>query len=212
MISDALLFIKNNQTSTIFLLFSLFIMIFSIYQFSKKNGVSTAFKQIFIWVFIMSLLIVFYAFKSDFNYFTMRVISVLIPSYNWVSDQKIVISRHHDGHFYLNAKTKNNKTITFLVDTGASDVALSKEDAKTLGIDLTKLKYNKKYYTANGISMGATIILPTLKIGNITLSNIKGHVSSGDMSGSLLGMSVIKRFKNFSIDKNLLFISGPFED
>ncbi|MDR0296627.1 MAG: TIGR02281 family clan AA aspartic protease [Rickettsia sp.] len=64
---------------------------------------------------------------------------------------ELVISCSNDGHFYINALV-NGVKIKFMIDTGASDVALTTSDAKMLGFDLSKLNYTRTYSTANGIA------------------------------------------------------------
>ena len=111
-----------------------------------------------LWILIFVILIVIYAFRFELNTLKDRVLAVLIPSYSWTNDGgQLVIARHKNGHFYLNAYSKNNQKIYFLVDTGASDIALTKSDAKKLGFDLLKLRYTKQYSTANGISAAAPV-------------------------------------------------------
>ena len=66
-----------------------------------------------------------------------------------------------------------------MIDTGASDVALTTRDAEKLNIDLSKLKYTKTYSTANGLSNAASLQLRSIKIGDATFRNIEAHVGTG---------------------------------
>ena len=76
-----------------------------------------------------------------------------------------------------------------------------------LGFDLKKLKYSRSYATANGMSAAAQVTLSKFKIGGKIFDNIRAHVGSGELDISLLGMSVIERFKKFNIDKDILILS-----
>lgn len=159
-----------------------------------------------IWAIIFLFLIVAYAFRFELNYVQDRIVAVLLPERSWTNSQgQLVIARNRDGHFYLSAKT-DQATIRFLVDTGASDVALTKEDAIRMGFNPTQLKYTKRYSTANGTSYGAPVIIKQLTIQDKTFFNIKAHVSSGKSDISLLGMSFINNFSDFKITKDMLIL------
>ncbi len=119
---------------------------------------------------------------------------------------RAIISRSNDGHFYLDAII-NDRKIKFLIDTGASDLALSKKDALSLKIDLSKLKYTKTYHTANGSIAAAPLLLKKLIIGSKAFYNIEGNIGSGELEISLLGMGLINSFQSFKIDKDMLIIT-----
>ena len=175
--------------------------------FSKKSSKKSP-SNILLWILIFIILIVVYAVRFELDTLKNRVFAVLIPSYSWTNDAgQLVIARHKNGHFYLNAYGKYNQKIYFLVDTGASDIALTKSDARKLGFDLSKLSYSSKYSTANGISAAAPVRIPQLTIGKKTFYNIKGHVTSGGLDISLLGMSLIEDFKGFKITQDMLILS-----
>lgn len=164
--------------------------------------------QLLTWFGIFLIIITGYAFRFELNYALERVVSVLLPSHSWTNKQgEMVINRSGDGHFYINAGV-NGINIKFMIDTGASDVALTTVDAKRLNFDLAKLNYNRIYSTANGESKAAPVELDKVQIGTWTFKNIKGHVgSSGELDISLLGMSVLERFKSFKIERDALVLS-----
>lgn len=161
-----------------------------------------------IWVIIFLIIIAGYAFRFELEYFFKRVVSVIVPSYTWVTDDSITISRSKDGHFYTEVFI-NGVKIKFLIDTGASDVALTANDAIKLRYDLSKLKYTRAYSTANGVVSAAPITLEKLQIGSKILYNIPAHISSNtkELDISLFGMAAISKFKSFKIDKDLLILS-----
>ncbi|AFC69115.1 hypothetical protein A3305_02435 [Rickettsia amblyommatis] len=185
---------------------SLLILFSIIYSTISQNEIRRFCLQLAMWAAIFLVIITGYAFRFELNYAYHRVMSALIPSYKWSTEVgEIIIARSRDGHFYINAFV-NNVKIKFMVDTGASDIALTKKDAKKLGFDLTKLKYTRTYLTANGKNKAAPITLNSVVIGT-EFKNIKGHVGLGDLDISLLGMSLLERFKGFRIDKDLLILN-----
>ncbi|MGL4226151.1 MAG: TIGR02281 family clan AA aspartic protease, partial [Rickettsia sp.] len=124
---------------------SLLILFSIIYSTISQNEIRKFCLQLASWAAIFLVIITGYAFRFELNYAYHRVMSALIPSYKWSTEVgEIIIARSGDGHFYINAFV-NNVKIKFMIDTGASDVALTKEDAQKLGFDLTKLKYTRTY-------------------------------------------------------------------
>lgn len=164
--------------------------------------------QWLLWLVIFIVIIVCYAFRFELDYAFQRVLAVLIPSHSWSKNGELIISRNQDGHFYTEALINGTK-IKFLIDTGASDVALTAEDARLLRYDLSRLKYSRHYSTANGTVTAAPITLQNLQIGPKIFYDVPAHIASGnnELDISLLGMSAISRFKSFKIDKDLLILS-----
>ena len=196
-----------NVENTAIMLTSIFILLSKLYGFLKIHGVAALTKQIVIWYVIFLFGIAGYAFRFEAEYVGRRVMAVIVPSYSWGNDRgELVISRSSDGHFYIDTLI-NNVRVKFMVDTGASDVALTKKDAINLGLNLSKLNYSKTYSTANGTNAAAPVRLQNLQIGGNVFHNIEASVGLGELNISLLGMSVISLFKSFKIDKDLLTLT-----
>lgn len=200
-------FFWSNQNS-ISCFITILIIISIVYNSLSQKGIKIVSIQLLTWGGIFLIIITSYAFKFELNYAAQRVISVLIPSYNWVNKQgELVISRSNDGHFYVNA-VANGIKVKFMIDTGASDVALTISDAKMLGFDLSKLNYTKTYSTANGMSRAAPVRLNSVEIGRgAFFRNVEAHIGTGGLDVSLLGMSLLERFKGFRIDRDMLILS-----
>lgn len=99
-----------------------------------------------------------------------------------------------DGHFYLTADI-NGADVLFVVDTGASDVVLSREDAERVGLDPDSLNYFGTATTANGTVRTASVRLDRFTIGNQTENGLLAVVNGGELDTSLLGMSYLSRFE-----------------
>jgi aspartyl protease family protein len=97
---------------------------------------------------------------------------------------------------YSTVGTINGLTVKFLVDTGATAVAMSSNQAKRLGV---KYRVDGKpilVNTANGVTKGFEVVLGRVQVGDITLHQIKGFVIEGAGPGRvLLGMSFLNRVK-----------------
>lgn len=118
----------------------------------------------------------------------------------------IEVPKGRDNHFRLTLKI-NNVPVNFLVDTGASQVVLTQEDAARVGLDPTNLAYTGTAFTANGEVATAPVRLDRVVLGNITDTRIRASVNSGDMESSLLGMSYLSRFESIEIRRNVLILN-----
>jgi len=97
------------------------------------------------------------------------------------------------GHFYDTALI-NGQQVRVLVDTGASSVALSYEDASSLLIFPLESEFTISVNTANGTARAAAARLREVQIGTIKLYDVDAIVAEkGVMQGSLLGMTFLSR-------------------
>ena len=97
---------------------------------------------------------------------------------------------------YRTTGTINGFGVSFLVDTGATSVAMNSREAKRIGIDYRLRGTPTQISTASDVVTGYSVILPQVKVGQMTLSNIAAVVIEGDQpSEILLGMSYLGRLE-----------------
>jgi aspartyl protease family protein len=108
------------------------------------------------------------------------------------SGSKIVLQAGDGGHF-VTAGSINGKAVQFMVDTGATAVAMGSAEAKRLGIDYTNGK-PMRVGTANGATLGYLITLNTVRIGDVEVQNVEAIVAQQGMPFILLGNSFLTRF------------------
>lgn len=116
------------------------------------------------------------------------------------------VPRQRDGHFYLTLQI-NGHPIEFLVDTGATQVVITKSDADLVGIDVANLAFLGTAYTANGPVNTATVRLNTVQLGEITDSDIRALVNEGELDQSLLGMSYLGLYARIEITGDALILT-----
>ena len=116
-----------------------------------------------------------------------------IMPFQQVEGGRVVIPRAPDGHYYLSLNI-NGQTVAFMADTGASNIVLSPEDARSLGIDPAGLRFLGQAQTANGPVRTARITLPEVELGPFNDSNVIAYVNEAEMDGSLLGMDYLGLF------------------
>jgi len=108
------------------------------------------------------------------------------------------------GHYFLTAEI-GGADIDFLVDTGASLIALSYEDAERVGLDPDSLDYTGRVQTANGITLVAPVTLDTVRVGQLEVDRVEAVVTKASMGTSLLGMSFLRRLEGYQVeDGNLV--------
>lgn len=117
----------------------------------------------------------------------------------------IEVPRAADGHYYLTMEI-NGAPVRFVVDTGASEMVLSRPDAERAGIDMKTLIFSGRAYTANGMVETAPVRLDTVSLGGVTETGLRAVVNSGEMDDSLLGMSYLQRFDRLEIAEGRLLL------
>jgi len=103
------------------------------------------------------------------------------------------------GHFQVEA-TVNGRTIPVMVDTGATSVALNSESARQVGIFPSRRDYSMPISTANGTVFAAPVTLREVRLGLISVRNVKAVVLPSEVLGvNLLGMTFLSRLSKFEI-------------
>ena len=109
--------------------------------------------------------------------------------------RSMTITRGANGHFNVEGEI-DGRHMDFLVDTGASVIALRESDAAQLGIHPTQREYTANVATANGYVHAAPVELNRVEIGALTVYNVAGLVLPDDaLSQNLLGMSFLSRVR-----------------
>jgi aspartyl protease family protein len=112
---------------------------------------------------------------------------------------EVTLQRSSDRHFYAEAGVNGN-SIRFLVDTGASEIALTEEDARKAGIAVDPSKYELIGHGASGIVRGQFVQLDKLDLGGIRESGVKAVVVQG-ANVSLLGQPFLENIDEIVIRK-----------
>ena len=108
-----------------------------------------------------------------------------------------------DGHFRIQARV-NGGRVTFMVDTGATDIVLAPDDARRIGFDPATLVFDQLAETANGTVGGAAVRLDSLVVGSIEMNRLPATVNGADMSESLLGMEFLNRLHGWRVENGVL--------
>nr|WP_321462278.1 TIGR02281 family clan AA aspartic protease [uncultured Cohaesibacter sp.] len=124
------------------------------------------------------------------------------------SARRIVLQAGAGGHFFAKAHF-NNKVIHTVIDTGASFVALTHEDASRIGLRFTKSDYKVRVSTANGVVFYARARVPTIRIGQVSVRNVDILVApKGALDVTLMGMSYLSKLKSFKMERGRMILEG----
>ena len=110
------------------------------------------------------------------------------------------------GHYYLTLQL-DGTPVEFMVDTGATDIVLSHEDAERVGIDADRVFYTGLAQTANGVVRTGNVRIDEVRLGPIADHGVSVAVTEGEMPSSLLGMSYLDRFGSIRIENGNLTLT-----
>ena len=110
-----------------------------------------------------------------------------------LSGGRVVLTAGPGGHFLTDGQI-NGRTVQFMVDTGATTVAMSVADAKRIGLNYQNGQ-PVQMSTANGVTQGWRVTLNTVRVGDVMVSGVEAVVTPGGMPYVLLGNSFLSRFQ-----------------
>ena len=197
----------NGDWQNFIYLALLLVVLVASFASRREFALKKILKYLAIWSFVGFIVIALYSYRYEFAGFKARILGEINPTAARVMEKgELVINLAQDGHFYMDLKV-NGVPMRFMIDTGASDIVISLEEAKKLGIGKKTLIFNKEYQTANGTSWGASITLNKVEVGNIKFENVPASVNSAEMGTALLGMSFLRRFQKYEFYQDKLILT-----
>nr|WP_315050786.1 TIGR02281 family clan AA aspartic protease [uncultured Brevundimonas sp.] len=112
------------------------------------------------------------------------------------SGQAAQVVRGADGHYWAEAEI-DGRAVRVLVDTGATVVALTRQDAQRLGLKVTPDDFNRAVQTASGEAKAASVTLASVSVAGATVRKVEALVVEEGLAHSLLGMSYLGRLSRF---------------
>ncbi len=124
------------------------------------------------------------------------------------SGREVRIVAARDQHFYVEVEV-NRRPSQFLIDTGASYVAMRESDAREAGVYTSHSDYNYPVRTANGETNAAFVTLDELEIEGIRIEDVKAFVLPDEqLSINLLGMSFLSRLESVEARAGEMVLKG----
>jgi aspartyl protease family protein len=190
---------RDNQIDLVWKLTILVALSASLLVALRSERFSYVVRSLLVWAGLGLLLVVGYSYREELEPVFRRVAGNLFPAEPRIVSPGTVALRAGTGRHFRAFAEMNGQRVQVLIDTGASDVALTKDDARRIGLDPDTLSYTIPYRTANGTSFGAPVRIASIKIGDIIVDDVPGHVAAGDLGQSLLGMSFLRRLSSFEV-------------
>jgi len=119
-------------------------------------------------------------------------------------ERSVTLTASRNGHFFARAYI-NGRPIAVMVDTGATKIALTYEDAERLGLRPHSSDFTLTTRTANGIARAAPVTLDDVRIGDVEVSDLRGSIAErGKLHITLLGMEFIRKLERFELRGRVL--------
>lgn len=175
----------------------------------SRSSASELMRNAAIWAGLFVVALILGTFWEDIGFVSRRVAGNLVPGMAFeepgAETGEIWVTRRQDGHFYLKAEV-NGTPVLFLVDTGATEISLTRRDADRIGLVLTPAHFVGTVYTANGPVTVAPLRLESVIAGPIAAYGVSAHVNSVGMDSSLLGMSFLERLSSYEVRGDRLYL------
>lgn len=113
------------------------------------------------------------------------------------------VSRGPDGLFYVRVLV-NGRPVRFLVDTGASVVVLTAEDARAVGVQVVDEQYNRRVDTVGGSTPMAWATLSTVDVAGHRIRGLRVAVVRSGLGVSLLGQNMLSRLNGVTMTADRL--------
>lgn len=179
--------------------------------FSYRRRLGTALRHALVWLLAGVAAVAAYAFRDEAAYVAQRVWAELRPGYGIVRRDaggatEVLLRRRGDGHFAADVAV-NGRTVRMLVDTGASALTLTHEDARRVGLDPGALSYTIVVETANGRALVAQASVDSVAIGAIGFGPARALVARpGQLNESLLGIGILSRLDSYHVTGDSLVL------
>jgi aspartyl protease family protein len=168
-------------------------------------------RQAAVWLTLLMALVASYQYRFEIQNIASRVTAGIIPSRPQIAfgadgALRVTVNKSSSGHFGADGIV-NGAGVLFLVDTGASSVVLTADDAKAAGIQPESLSFTYPVSTANGTAFAAKVTLDEVRIGGIARRNVSAMVAEqGKLRNSLLGMSFLSTLSAYTVQQDQLIL------
>jgi aspartyl protease family protein len=134
------------------------------------------------------------------------MVASVTPDPAATGSRRVIVPRDARGHFQVDARV-DGRAVGFMIDTGASTIALTARDARRLGIHPVQNDYTASVRTANGVARAAPVTLEKVEVGDLVVRDVPALViSENALSENLLGLSFLTRLRRFEYTNGKLVL------
>ena len=174
---------------------------------ARRLAFGQVMKMSLAWVAIFAGIFALFSFRAEFKMIWDRVTSDLAGTANQsISGQTVTLTRR-DGHFWAQVKI-NGKDVDFMVDSGATQTAVSSDVAKEVGIDVDENGFPVVLSTANGRITAKRGVAQRLELGPIRLVDHKVTVSDNLGDTNLLGMNFLDSLSSWKVEGDVMTLTS----
>lgn len=171
-----------------------------------RERVTEAITAAILWIAVGLMLVVGYSYRFELHQMADRVLAELVPGRVISQGHIVAVARTDGGDFAINAEI-NGARIAMVLDTGASSVVLTRDDAKAAGLPIEVLDYTVNIDTANGRTRAAPVTLDRVAVGSLVEHSVDALVAQpGQLKTSLLGMSFLNRLQSWEVRGDRLLL------
>ena len=186
----------------------LLVFIASVVVVMFRGRFTQAITAALLWIAIGLALLVGYTYRFELREVADRVMAEVVPGYVVAHGRSVEVARAFNGDFDITARI-NGARVAMVLDTGASSVVLTREDAKAAGLPLEVLAYTAVIDTANGRTHAAPVRLDRVAVGGLVERSVDALVAQpGQLKTSLLGMSFLNRLQSWEVRGDRLLLHG----
>ena len=215
-----LLLLRNNPTGIDGIsgsqiaqaIFLLAILAFVVLGVIGRGSFGRTARNAIIWSVIVIVALVGYTYREELETILQRVTSEIFPgdpaAQQAVEGETVTIGQAPRSNHFIALASVNAAPIDMLVDTGASVVTLTFEDARLAGILTRTLRFVVQVSTANGTAFAAPVILDRVSIGPIEQTRVSALVAEeGALDTSLLGLNFLQALSSFTFAGDELILT-----
>jgi aspartyl protease family protein len=173
-----------------------------------RERLTQAITAALLWVAVGLFLVIGYSYRFELHEIADRILAEVVPGHVISQGRTVAVARSNGGEFAISAEI-NGARVPMVLDTGASSVVLTRDDAKAAGLPLEVLNYSVNIDTANGRTRAAPVTLDRVAIGTLAEHSVEALVAQpGQLKTSLLGMSFLNRLQSWEVRGDRLFLRG----
>jgi aspartyl protease family protein len=173
-----------------------------------RGRFAQALTAVVMWLAFALVLVTLYSFRAELKVVADRVLAELMPGRTVTRGRSVEVARANTGEFDIHAQI-NGAGIAMVLDTGASAVILTREDARAAGLPIEVLAYTVTVDTANGRTRAAPVRLDRVAVGGLAELAVEALVAQpGQLKTSLLGMSFLNRLQSWEVRGDRLLLRG----
>ncbi len=174
--------------------------------FARKLPIGQTLKFAGAWIGIFAAGFVLFSFRGEAGGVWQRLTADFNPSAPRVKDGTVRIAKGDDGHFHVNSQI-NGRSVSFLIDSGATTTALSVGSAQTGGVEVSQSGFPVSIDTANGSTTARRARIAALTIGPIVREDFPVLVSESFGDENLLGMDFLSSLKGWRVEGETMVLN-----